>query len=197
MKSAILYIVLLLGIMELNAQITIQNPNYTIQAPRAPTLSEMRQAEQQRVQQQNNAIIQADMMQYEQRQQQAKGIIDEATREFQTVSYEFPNNSHFHTTKYFREALSEITEMLEGKKELSLKKAVFLTENAYLENSRNYEWFCSDLNTNVDLIQYFMKKEGLPIDDDISKKYMLQRFLADTLTMKDDKGNHQLTHLPF
>ena len=149
------------------------------------------------VQQQNNAIIQADMMRYEQQQREAQGLIDEATREFKPISYEFSDNSHFHTSKYFREAFAEISDMLEGKKELSLKKAVFLTENAYLENSRSYDWFCSDLNTNVDLIQSFMKKEGLSVDDDISKKYMLQRFLADTLTMKDDKGNHQLTHLPF
>ncbi len=174
-----------------------QLPTPTVPMPQIPTLEGMVNEQRQRVQQQNNAIIQEDMLQYEQRQQQAKGIIDEATREFQTVSYEFPDNSHFHATKYFRESLAEITEMLEGKKEMSLKKAVFLTENAYLENSRSYDWFCSDLNTNVDLIQSFMKKEGLSLDDDISKKYMLQRFLADTLTMKDDKGNHQLTHLPF
>ena len=77
----------------------IQFPQIT--TPHAPTLQEMVMESQQRVQQQNNAIIQADMLQYEQRQQQAKGIIDEASREFQTVSYEFPDNSHFHATKYF------------------------------------------------------------------------------------------------
>jgi hypothetical protein len=174
-----------------------QLPTPTVPIPQVPNLQNMMWESQQRIQQQNNNMIQEDMRQYELRQQQAKSIIDEATREFQTVSYEFPDNSHFHATKYFRESLAEITEMLEGKKEMSLKKAVFLTENAYLENSRSYDWFCSDLNTNVDLIQSFMKKEGLAVDDDISKKYMLQRFLADTLTMKDDKGNHQLTHLPF
>ena len=148
------------------------------------------------VQQQNNAIIQADLMRYEQ-QQQSQSIIDEAVREVKGISYEFPDNSHFHTSKYFREAFAEISEMLEGKKDLSLKRAVFLTENAYLENSRNYDWFCSDLTTNVDLIQSFLKKEGLSPNNDLAKKYMLKRFLADTLTMRDDKGNHQMTHLPF
>ena len=210
MNKLIIYSFWIFGLLpKSNAQITNNHPaNAGMQIPQmqfpqvmptphAPTLRGMAMEQQNRVQQQNNAIIQADMMQYERQKQQAQSIIDESVREFQPMSYEFPDNSHFHTSKYFREAFAEITEMLEGKKDLSLKRAVFITENAYLENSRNYDWFCSDLATNVDLIQSFLKKEGLSPNNDLSKKYMLQRFLADTLIMRDDKGNLQMTHLPF
>jgi hypothetical protein len=174
-----------------------QLPTPTVPIPQVPNLQNMIMESQQRIQQQNNAIIQADMLQYEQRQQQAKGIIDEATREFQTVQYELPDRSQVEETKLFRQAYNSIDSMLEGKQDLSLKKAVFEAENAWYGGVMVYEYFCSDIAAMVDIIKTAVQQEGHPIDNDLAKKWMLHRFMSDTLRLKDDKGKVTFTHLPY
>ena len=67
------------------------------QAP-MPTLQGIAIQQQQQVQQQNNAMIQADLRQYERQQQKAQGIIDEAVNEFQPIQYELPDKSQLAET---------------------------------------------------------------------------------------------------
>ncbi len=51
---------------------------------------------------------------------------------------------------YFKIAVDEIVEMLNGKKPLSFKRAVFLSENAYYNGTLNWTIFCND----IDAIKY-------------------------------------------
>jgi hypothetical protein len=48
--------------------------------------------------------------------------------------------------QYFQHAVDEITEMLNGQKPLSFKRAVFLTENAYYNGTLSWEKFCKDID---------------------------------------------------
>lgn len=203
MKFRLLILFGIIVTLEMNAQITVQNPNYTMpptmQAPRAPTLSDMRQAEQQRIQQQNAAIMQQHNAAAQSRQQHLQEIqaeIRQDERQNRPINYEFPENTH-HSAQYFKQSFAELSNMLDGKQGMSLKRAVFLAENAFLDNSLSYEWFCRDIATELDILKQFMQKEKLDLNSDMAKKYMLQKFYSDTLIMRDSKGNYQFAHYPY
>ena len=57
----------------------------------------------------------------------------------------------------FQQAYQEISSMLEGKQPLDFEKAVFLTENAYLDNSLTYEDFNAALDVHITLIGQLIK----------------------------------------
>ena len=162
-----------------------------------PTLQGIAIQQQQQVQQQNNAMIQADLRQYERQQQKAQGIIDEAVNEFQPIQYELPDKSQLAETKLFRNAFNSIDSMLTDKQDLSLKKAVFDAENAWYGGLLNYQYFCTEVSNMVDIINSAIKQEGHSTDNDLAKKWMLHRFMSDTLRLKDEKGNITFTHLPY
>ena len=176
-----------------------QLPTPTVPMPQVPNLQNMMMESQQRVHQQNNAMIQADMMQYNQQHQQNQALIDEATREIvqREVQYEVPDQSHLPESQRFVKAYDDINSMLEGKQDLSLKKAIFEAENAWYGGIMNYEYFCSDITAMVDIIKTAIKQEGESIENDLAKKWMLHRFMSDTLRLKDDKGKVTFTHLPY
>lgn len=202
MKSTLSLIFILSIIYQLTGQISLQNPHTqlpTATAPSAPTLRDLRVAEQQRIQQQKEAAMRVHMGNTQSREQHLQEIqaeLRQQERQERPVSYEFPENEST-STQYFKQSFAELQDILDGKQDLSLKRAVFLSENAYVDNSMNYELFCSDIKMELDIFQSFMKKEKLDINSDIAKKYMLQKFFSDTLTLKDEKGNIQLTHYPF
>lgn len=62
---------------------------------------------------------------------------------------------------YYLQAYSEIVDMLEGRKPLSIKRAVFLAEWAFLEGKLDYEKdFCEPIRKDVDFIRRFMAVNG-------------------------------------
>ena len=213
MHKLIIYSILILGVTpKSNAQITKTHPPAPaagvfvphlpypqVPQPQVPTLQSMVNEQQQRVQQQNNALMQEATTFYEQRQQQAKSIIDESVKEnqMQTIQYELPDKSQTEETKLFRNAFNSVDSMLNGKQDLSLKKAVFDSENAWYGGTLNYEYFCTDIANMVDIIKTAIKQEKYSADDDMAKKWILHRFMSDTLRLKDAKGNTTFTHLPY
>ena len=54
----------------------------------------------------------------------------------------------------FQDAFDEYVEMLDGKREVSLKRAVFLYENAYSEDTLNYSEFCKTIDNIVYKLKY-------------------------------------------
>jgi hypothetical protein len=113
------------------------------------------------------------------------------------VQYEFPDQSAVEGTEFYREAFSEITQMLEGKKPLSLKKAVFLSENAWFGNQKQYEWFCSDISAGTDIIKTAIQQAGYDTTHQTARKWMLQKHMADTVVLRDLEGKPSFYHLPY
>lgn len=194
---------LVLSIYHVQGQITVQNPNYKmpqgLQAPRVPSLADVRRADQLRTEQQNAALArQLNPSAEAQRQhlQEIQAELRQADRRNKPIQYEFPDNPDLAAQNY-KASFKELSNMLEGQQDLSLKRAVFLAESPYLGNTLSYERFCSDIATEIDIFYEFMKKENLDSHNDIAKKYMLQRFFSDTLVMKDDKGQYLFTHYPY
>ncbi len=54
--------------------------------------------------------------------------------------------------KYFQQAVDEITDMLQDKKPVSFKRAVFLTENAYYDGKLDWNEFCYQIDTISNII---------------------------------------------
>lgn len=64
------------------------------------------------------------------------------------------------TTNPFQIAVDEMTEMLNGTKPLSFKRAVFLTENAYYGGKLNWTEFCNDIdNVKIKINQMIVAKK--------------------------------------
>ncbi len=120
-------------------------------------------------------------------------------------------------SQHFRQAFEEISAMLDGKQPLDFEKAVFITENAYRDNSLNFEDFKSALNVHSAIIEQFIKANdkydwrqfvrgnmGIAPDMEIEAKeryrkalsnYAIFTYLTDTLTVKLEGQN--LLHLPY
>lgn len=120
-------------------------------------------------------------------------------------------------SQHFRQAFEEISAMVEGKQPLDFEKAVFITENAYRDNSLNYEDFKSALNVHSAIIEQFIKANdkydwkqfvrgnmGIAPDMEIEAKeryrkalanYAIFTYLTDTLTVKLE--GQEFLHLPY
>jgi len=117
----------------------------------------------------------------------------------------------------FQQAFEEISAMLEGKQPLDFERAVFITENAYRENSFQYEDFKTALDVHSSIIEQFIKANdkydwkqfvrgnmGIAPDMEVEAKeryrkalanYAIFTYLTDTLTVRLD-GQESL-HLPY
>ena len=63
--------------------------------------------------------------------------------------------------KLFQEAFNEYVEMLDGKREISLKRAVFLYENAYSNDTLNYSEFCKTIDNIVYKLKFNIRLNNL------------------------------------
>lgn len=150
------------------------------------------------IQRQNDMIMQ-EVQQHEQRRLQQQQLLAEIERDMnpREVKYEFPDQNMVAGTEFYRQAYEEISQMLKGEKPLNLKRAVFLTENAYFDNRMTYDWFSADVSGNADIIKTLIAQEGYDFNSPTAKKWGLQQFLADTLQLKDEKGKVTFTHKPY
>ncbi len=117
-----------------------------------------------------------EVQQHEQRRLEQQQLLAEIERDMnpKEVKYEFPDQSTVAGTECYRQAFAEIGEMLEGKKQLNLKRAVFLTENAYFDNRMTYNWFSADVAGNADIIKSLIAQEGYNFENPTAKKWGLR-----------------------
>jgi hypothetical protein len=151
------------------------------------------------IQQQNQMLIQQSMQQGQQRRMQQQQIMAEIENDMKpkTIRYGFPDQSHVAGTEHFRNAFAEIDQMLKGERPLSLKRAVFLTENAYLDNRMEYDWFGHDISNDVEVINALIEQAGYDKGTPTAKKWALQQLMSDTIYFRDGNGNLTHTHLPY
>lgn len=63
--------------------------------------------------------------------------------------------------QYFQEAVDEICQMLEGKKPIDFKRAVFLTENAYYDGQLNWTFYCKQIDSITIKVNQMIVAKGL------------------------------------
>jgi hypothetical protein len=92
---------------------------------------------------------------------------------------------HRNDKNYFEESYQEFKAMLENNQELSFKRAVFLTENSFLEYKANYEYFCREIKKLSYLCGLVQESGGLQYTkndkNEVLKNASIFRVLCDTL----------------
>lgn len=148
---------------------------------------------------QQNQMIMREVQQHEKRRLQQQQFMAEIENDMKpkTIRYEFPDQSRIAGTEHFRNAFAEIDRMLKGETPLKLKRAVFLTENAYLDNLMEYDWFDHDVSSDVEFIHSLIEQAGYDKENPTVKKWALQQLMSDTIYFRDGNGNVTYTHLPY
>lgn len=161
-------------------------------APKPPTLAEFRTQNLINAQSTNpgETKTKVELKQDQQQNELTNGVEDIHTN----YAFAEVNNA---ATEIYKQAALELNKMLIGNQNLSLKRAVFLVENAYIDNYYTYDVYCSQIKQEVDFIKSLMKEEGFKEDNDVAKKYFLQKMFSDTLFLRNSGGKITFTHLPY
>jgi len=86
-----------------------------------------------------------------------------------------------------------ISSMLKGTNPMSLKRAVFIVENAYYENKLDYNRYETQINKLVVLCKKILKNEGFNEDNKAACNYAIQKLFSDTLKI-DDTVNYPFVY---
>ena len=115
------------------------------------------------------------------------------TRERQ-INFNMPSySSRYPTqTKYYYDAYDELDKMLKGDIPVDVGRAVFISENAYNDNTMDYQEFDAVIDEIVNFCYQFMEQEGYSKTDNLAKNMVIYRLMSDTLQIK----NTGQTHLP-
>lgn len=99
---------------------------------------------------------------------------------------------------FYNNAFDEFKKMLEGNQELSFKRAVFITENAYLENFLDYQKFCAriaELATIANNWSKLNKLKDYKYKD--STNTVLNAAIFNTLTDTVFDKNNNIINIPY
>lgn len=156
------------------------------------------------IQQQNQLMIQRDIQMIQEQEKRNQATLRDAHNTLNGVSeyppvirYDFPSHSHIQTTSHYRNAFKELSEMLSDSNKMSLKRAVYLVENAYYQNTMpSYDKFEAAIKSRVNFCQKRLRQDGLQ-NSDIAKKWVLHQFMNDTLEVKDVASERTAYHYPY
>ncbi|MBX9850479.1 MAG: hypothetical protein K2X86_01835 [Cytophagaceae bacterium] len=100
---------------------------------------------------------------------------------------------------YYWQALAEMERMLTAKESLSFKRAVFITENAFMNNELDYRNFCGEIDKILTICEFYLKSNSLvnyTYNDieDVAKNGAIFRVMTDTI--KAFTYNN-IIHYPF
>lgn len=98
-------------------------------------------------------------------------------------SNEYKSNS----TNYTK-AFDELNTMLVVDTSISVKRAVYIVENAYLKRKISYEQYLKLIQDKVTLVKYILKKEKLDPTNPDAIHYAIQKLYSDTLLIKQQNG---------
>ena len=96
----------------------------------------------------------------------------------------------------FDQAFNEISKMLDGTQKLDLRRAIFLTENAYLNGTLNEEFFNKELTSASNLIRNKIIQEGFDTNDNLTVNYFIHKYISDTIVF-DEQGKKQTSYPKF
>ena len=114
-----------------------------------------------------------------------------------SISYKLPNLSSLKGTDNFRNALSEINEMLIGKMPLDLKRATFIVENAYFENQLDFAQFEKSIQNAIDICNLKMSEYELNKRTDLAINFTIFDYITDTLSVNLPSQEKELIHYPI
>jgi hypothetical protein len=102
---------------------------------------------------------------------------------------------------HYHAAFKELHSMLKGEQEYSFKRAVFVTENAYVDNVLLYEDFTYQINALVKLAHSVAETDGLIYDKRDRAQVLLAgaiyRLLKDSLVFESPDKKIKFRNVPF
>ena len=72
-----------------------------------------------------------------------------------------PKSSIESDKRHYEQAYTEIADMLDGKRSLSIKRAVFLAEWAYYDGMLDYDNYCNTINKAIEFLTKFISANNL------------------------------------
>jgi tRNA(Ser,Leu) C12 N-acetylase TAN1 len=156
------------------------------------------QQEQLRIQQQNQQIMQ-EVEQYERLRERQNELNNEAYNDIKSIksnSFSFPSNESKEGTIAFKQAFVEFQKMLNGQKPLSIKRAVFLSENAFYDNTLSSENFTKTIDNIAYICKLEMLQNKMP-NSELAKNMTIFKFMSDTISVKLPNQDKRITHYPM
>lgn len=157
-----------------------------------PTLPSVTNFGQNRVQQQNQLLIQ-EVEQNEKLRNEQLNQVNKDIAEYNSnrLNYSLPSYGNIESTKHYRNAFEKLNGL--NPDGFSIKDATFIIENAYFEEQQNYDDFDNLIKQTGDFLREKMDELGYDQNSNLAKNFMLFKFFSDTLEIK----SKDLKHLPF
>lgn len=95
-------------------------------------------------------------------------------------------------TKNYQDVFLEIQNMQYGNSEFSLKRAVFLIENAWFNNSLDYSKYTAQIEKKVNLIKLIATQNNIEPTNHLGYNYIIQKLFSESIV-----ESKTITHLPF
>lgn len=176
-------------------QVESQKPQPSALTPVMPTqqpqytLPKTVNANQQPTSQQKINEVKAILQEDEQR--------SNPTNKTRTIQYTLPSKNYLQGADFYNQAYTDLVKMLDGKTELSLKKAVFITENAFFEDIAKYEGYDKQIKEFIQFCQIKAHQENIDWNNEMARLMMIKSFMSDTLEIKDYSTEKPLVHYPM
>ncbi|UOY04869.1 hypothetical protein L0P88_12995 [Muricauda sp. SCSIO 64092] len=138
------------------------------------------------------AVYEADARNVAQAERMRKQLLAEAEATFgYGVDTSLPSFKNSKGAQHYQNAYARLLAMQHSP--FSVKKATFIIENAFYEETKEYMEFERAIKQTGDFLREKMKELKLDSNSNLAKNYLLFQFFADTLEIRS-KG---LKHLPF
>lgn len=139
-------------------------------------------------------LYEKDKQEQQRRQQQLNKVFRELEESNKSnINYALPSCVSVKGASAYQTAFSEIMKMAENEKDFSKAKANFIVENAYYENTGNFQNFEKTIKEIGQFLNWKMEEFGYDTNDNLAKNMLLFRFFSDTLEIK----SKNLKHYPF
>ncbi|PHR46497.1 MAG: hypothetical protein COA32_10150 [Fluviicola sp.] len=125
-------------------------------------------------------IVQQAQLQKQNKQQQQIAAIKALLNE-DLPSIRTQDDYLFKITKHYRQAFDKLMKMKEDKTSFSLKESVFIVENAYANNTLDYERYNKQIAIKVNVLNMLMKKEGITTTNNLGKNYVIQKLFSERI----------------
>ena len=169
---------------------SVKPPSYNFYNPRS--IQEQNARQMQEVQQQQRQI----------NQMQVQGTINELEPRGINIAVcksviPLPDFTSEPETECFHNALSEMGRMLTGEIPISLKDAVFMSENAYFGNRMSYKDYNDKIKETAGFCRAKIRQQGLNPNDNEVLCMTLFHYMTDTFKLKLSGSERTLIHYPI
>ncbi|MES2731793.1 MAG: hypothetical protein V4714_08595 [Bacteroidota bacterium] len=179
-----------------NGSVQSNNPDFDNPIRQAPNLQQSREEHQKLVQEQNRRIRASQQPAFEQRraawQETQYELLREKAAQQQVVLAQAEASQA--VKQRYKQALEHLKQMLEGKKPLQVKEAVFEVEKTFPGNILPYAIYQQPIADWVVKMKRYALRTGQNFDHYQTRANLLCRFFADTIRLSSTQTHYPPTY---